>query len=110
MEACVDCVQSALNAVRGGVKRIELCSALSEGGLTPSAGLLKIIKSQIVAPVFCMIRPRDGDFLYNELEVQVMEEDIKILLGCELTFHRAIDLTEDIESAAETIKQLGFSR
>jgi copper homeostasis protein len=145
MEACVDCVQSALNAVRGGAKRLELCSGLSEGGLTPSIGLLKTIKSQIVVPVFCMVRPRDGDFLYCDLEVKVMEEDIKMLLsggadglvfgcltkdgkvdtvlcsrlvntarkyssGVELTFHRAIDLTEDIASAAETIKQLGFSR
>jgi len=81
MEICVDCLESAINGVRGGVKRIELCSALSEGGLTPSVGLLKVLKSNIVVPVFCMIRPRGGDFLYSELELQAMEEDIKALLG-----------------------------
>jgi len=80
MEVCVDCIESAVYALRGGAKRIELCSALSEGGLTPSIGLLRTIRAQIVAPIFCMIRPRDGDFLYSDLELTIMEEDIQALL------------------------------
>jgi len=145
MEVCVDCIESAIYAVRGGAKRIELCSALSEGGLTPSLGLLRTIRAQIVCPIFCMIRPRDGDFLYSDLELSIMEEDIQALLkegasglvfgcltksgevdeiacsrliatakksnpGADLTFHRAFDLTPDLQEAAKTIQKLGFKR
>ena len=81
MEVTVDCVTSAVNAARGGASRIELCSALSEGGLTPSVGLLKVVKSLVIGiPVFVMIRPRRGtDFVYSEDEILVMKKDIQIL-------------------------------
>jgi len=76
MEVCVDNIQSALNAEASGALRIELCSALSEGGLTPSIGLFKTLKDLISIPIFVMLRPRCGmDFVYSKAEVQSMKFD-----------------------------------
>lgn len=80
MEVCIDNIESALNARDGGAKRLEVCSSLAEGGLTPSVGLLKLIKTHIDLPAFVMIRPRGGDFVYSEDEVRIMEMDIESLL------------------------------
>lgn len=72
-------------AVAGGADRIELCTALSEGGLTPSAGLIRQCREAFSLPLFPIIRPRGGDFRYGDEELSIMEADIRTCreLGCD---------------------------
>ena len=76
IEIAVNDYPSAAAAVRGGADRIELCSALSEGGLTPSHGLIKKSLNDFDIPVFPIIRPRAGDFLYTDEEFEIIQEDV----------------------------------
>lgn len=76
LEICVDSIQSALSAEKGGADRIELCAALSEGGLTPSAGLIATVRKLLNIDIHVLIRPRRGDFYYSDLEIETMKHDI----------------------------------
>ncbi|RZF36548.1 hypothetical protein LSTR_LSTR010659 [Laodelphax striatellus] len=79
MEVCVDSLQSALNAFEGGASRIELCSSLNDGGLTPSLGFYLRVKSKLAIPIFIMIRPRPGyDFVYSQDDVEIMRTDMRL--------------------------------
>ena len=77
LEACAASIESALAAEKGGADRIELCAALSEGGLTPSPGIIKHACESLSIPVFVLIRPRTGDFLYTNAEFETMLVDIQ---------------------------------
>lgn len=77
IEICCGDLSSIYAAKEGGAKRIELCSGLSEGGLTPSAGMIKAAVKSGISQINVLIRPRSGDFLYSEEEVDVMENDIR---------------------------------
>jgi copper homeostasis protein len=141
VEACVDSVASALAAERGGAQRLELCDGLFDGGTTPSAGMIAACKAAVSIPVFVMIRPRGGGFVYSDVERDVMRRDIvvarelgadgvviggllpngtvdltlvKTLVetarGLPVTFHRAFDLTPDLEASLESLANAGVQR
>ena len=78
LEICAANLQSALNAQAAGAGRIELCDNLWEGGTTPSAGLIKMVRKKLDIDLFVLIRPRGGDFLYSDEEFEVICEDIRI--------------------------------
>ena len=85
IEIAVTDYASASSAVQGGANRIELCTALAEGGLTPSYALIEICKNDFNIPIFPIIRPRAGDFLYTDKEFEIIQKDVLICkhLGCE---------------------------
>lgn len=75
LEVCVDNVEGMSAAIAGGADRIELCGALEVGGLTPTSGLLRVAAASPL-PVVAMIRPRAGDFCFNDVEIQLMLNEI----------------------------------
>lgn len=76
-EICAGSLASAIAAQEGGADRIELCSSLNAGGITPSPGMLLAVKKILQIPVFVLVRPREGDFLYSPEEFDAMREDIR---------------------------------
>lgn len=79
LEVCIDSLASARAAMRGGADRLELCSALPLGGLTPYTALLRQIREESNIPIRCLIRPRSGDFLYACEEIDLMARQIREL-------------------------------
>ena len=138
LEVCVDDATGLAAAIAGGADRIELCSALELGGLTPTPGLIALA-AQASIPVRAMVRPRPGDFTFTKADVDAMLGDIaairtaglegvvlgasladgrldtdalrilaKAASGLGLTLHRAIDLVPDMAEAVEQAVELGF--
>jgi len=140
LEICVEDSAGLAAAIDGGADRIELCSALSIGGLTPSAGLM-LEAGRKPLPSFAMIRPRAGNFVWSDDDIAVMRDDIDmarraglagVVLGASLpdgrldreclamlvrhagglglTLHRAFDLVPDWQEAIDAAVDLGFER
>ena len=140
LEICVDDAAGLAAAISGGADRIELCSSLALGGLTPTLGLMALAATSPI-PVYAMIRPRAGDFVFSQDDVATMQTDIDaarsaglsgVVLGAThpdgrldtailerlvtrasglgLTLHRAFDLAPDFPAAIDTAIDLGFER
>jgi copper homeostasis protein len=80
IEVCVDRLDSVQVCADAGVDRIELCAALSEGGITPSIGFLRSARKIFSGKIMMMIRPRAGDFLYSDGELELMQNDIRLAI------------------------------
>lgn len=113
LEVCVDSVESAVNAEAGGADRLELCSDLIVGGITPSLALYERIREKVEIPIHVLLRPRFGDFLYSEEEMEVLIRQAKmfaeagadnLVIGC-LTADGRLDLEamkKIMEAAGDT--------
>jgi len=107
VEICANSYQSAINAEKAGANRIELCSELAIGGITPSYGLLKKVINDLAIPVHVLIRPRSGDFTFSEAEFEIMKENIQLCkeLGVAGIVSGVLhfDTTIDIERTQELV-------
>jgi copper homeostasis protein len=141
LEIAVYSTEAALAAQEAGACRIELCSAPAEGGLTPSAGTMRVTRRNLTIPIHVMIRPREGDFCYSDQEFKIMlldvaaakiagmegivcgilqkdgtidEQRMKLIVEAahpmNVTFHRAFDMSENLEESLEIIIKCGISR
>ncbi|KAL6761656.1 copper homeostasis protein cutC [Haematococcus lacustris] len=104
VEICIDSVASAEHARQGGAQRVELCANLHEGGVTPSAGMIKMVRQAFPPPgqLMVLIRCRGGDFLYSPEELLVMQEDIEVCsqLGADGVVLGCLTATGEVDSDA----------
>lgn len=100
LEICAEDIQSCLNAQKGGARRIELCTALDQGGLTPGSGLIQIARQYVTLPIHVLVRPRPGDFIYDRRELAVMRREIENCkaMGCDGVVIGALDEDGDIDA------------
>lgn len=114
LEVCCGSAEDALEAAAGGADRVELCSALFLGGLTPSLGSLLAVKAQTKIPVIAMNRPRQAGFCYSQTEFAVMERDAEIFIehgadGIVFGILNA-DGTVDIERTRSICRRIGTAQ
>jgi copper homeostasis protein len=85
LEVCVDSVLNAITAQSAGARRVEFCANLPEGGTTPSPAQIEIARKRLHIQLYVIIRPRGGDFLYNDTEFEIMKSDIRFCgkTGCD---------------------------
>ncbi len=113
LEAPVFNLQASFEAAQFGIDRLELCSNFPEGGETPSAGMLRFLKREIDLPIFVMIRPRGGNFVYSSKELLVMKQDIQLLgdLGADGFVFGVLDAQGSVnEAACESLLRAAESR
>ena len=106
LEICVDSLASARAAIAGGADRIELCSALLAGGLTPYTALLRQLREESEIPVRCLMRPRAGDFLYTAEELEMLRQQILELKAAGSSGFVIGCLTPEGDLDAEAMKPL----
>lgn len=101
LEIAANSLASALAAQEAGAGRVELCASLGEGGLTPSYAAIALARERLQIPLYVLIRPRAGDFLYSDLELETMLGDIGVCvrLGCDGVVIGALDADGDIALA-----------
>ena len=84
LEISVESVDAAMAAERGGARRIELCSNAREGGTTPSRELMRAVRERVSLPIFSMVRPRAGNFVYTDKEFGAMRREIEATKECRM--------------------------
>lgn len=101
LEVAADSIGSALAAQAGGAMRVELCGGLDGGGLTPSFGTLAVLRDRLTIPLYVLIRPRVGDFVFDEAEVEAMRRDVEqcVRLGCDGVVLGALDPAGEVDMA-----------
>jgi copper homeostasis protein len=102
LEICAASLASALAAQAGGAHRLELCQNLEQGGITPSYGLIRQVRARVSLPVFVLIRPRPGGFMYDANELAIMRDDIIACreLGCAGVVLGTLDATGRVDLTA----------